>query len=469
MSARGVFRVDDPWRGDLVAEVPLLDVAQAHSAVKRAAAAQREWSRVPLDERIALVLRFARALERRREEVAREISRQMGKPIVQARAEVATCVDRTRQLAALAPAALADERVEPLPGIERWISHEPVGVVLVIAAWNYPLLVPVNTVAAAVLAGDAVLIKHAPRTPLCAEAFAAAFREAGAPAALVAPLHVDHEVVAAVVSHPAIGYVAFTGSVPGGRAVYEMVARRRFVEVGLELGGKDAAWVAEDADPIAAAEQLVEGAMYNAGQSCCAVERIFVHRSLYDRFVEHAVRFAASWRLGDPLDEATTMGPMARPEAPGQLAAQVKEARAAGGRVLCGGFPVQVEGRGRFFAPTIVADAPNDCSLMQEESFGPVVGIAALSGDEEAVRHINASRYGLTASVWSRDPERARRIGARIEVGTVFLNRCDYLDPHLAWTGWKESGRGVSLSRFGFLPVTRRKSWHFRREIPGST
>ena len=462
LDERAVFRVDDPYRGGVVAEVPLLDAARAHSAVERAALAQRAFARLSLEERMAVCRGFVTALERRAEPVAHGISRQMGKPLSQARSEVVTCLDRARTLIDLAPAALEPERPQQKEGFRRWISHEPVGVVLVIAAWNYPLLVPVNAVVAAVLAGNAVLIKHAPRTPLCAEHFASAFCEAGAPFDLVAPLHADHDVVAQVVAHPAIGYVAFTGSVRGGRQVYEAVAKRRFVEVGLELGGKDAAYVAADADLASAVEGLVDGAMYNAGQSCCAVERIYVHRSLYDPFVEQAVRQVGGYVLGDPLDEATTMGPLALQQAPAFLEGQVAEARAAGARILCGGERLRVEGRGRFFAPTVVADAPQRCSLMQEESFGPVVAIAPVDDDDEAVRLINDSRYGLTASIWSADPERAERLGAKIEAGTIYLNRCDYLDPALAWSGWKESGRGVSLSRFGFLPVTRRKSWNFR-------
>lgn len=459
---RKVFRVEDPWRGDLVAEIPLLDEARAHSTVERAAAAQRGWARRPLEERIAICDAFVAAFERRGEDVARDVTRQMGKPIAQARAEVATCLDRVRALIELAPRALAAERLPDRPGLRRWITHEPVGVVLVIAAWNYPLLVPVGAVVSAVLAGNGALIKHAPMTPLCAEHFAAAFAEAGAPLDLVAPLHADHEVVARVIEHPAIGYVAFTGSVRGGREVAAEVARRRFIEVGLELGGKDAAYVAEDADPAEAAAALVDGAMYNAGQSCCAVERIYVHRSLYDPFVEQAVRIARGLRAGDPMDEATTLGPMAQPHAPAFLQAQVEEAERAGGKLLCGGAPLRAPGNGRAFAPTVVADAPQGCSLMQEESFGPVVGIAPVEDDDEAVRRIEDCRYGLTASIWTRDPERAARLGERLSVGTVYMNRCDFLDPALAWTGWKESGRGVSLSRFGFLAVTRRKSWNFR-------
>lgn len=456
-----VFRVDDPFSGEIVAEIPLLSPEAARATVERVAAVQRRWSRTPISERIALCNAFVEAFAAKGEAIALEVSRQMGKPLAQARGEVRTCLERARTMIALAEEALAPVELPPAEGFRRWITHEPVGVVLDIAAWNYPLLIAVNVVVPAVLAGDAVLIKHAPRTPLAGERFAEAFREAGAPADLVAPLHVDHEVAARVMAMPEVGYVSFTGSVRGGHEVYAEVARR-FVDAGLELGGKDPAYVAEDADLGAALENLIDGAMYNAGQSCCGIERIYVHRSLYDSFVEGAVRLANAYVLGDPRDEKTTMGPMALPSAPSFLAAQIAEAREKGGRVLCGGGPVQVGGKGRFFAPTVVADATHEMALMREESFGPVVGIAPVQSDEEAIAQMNDSRYGLTASVWTRDEERARRVGAEVETGTFFLNRCDYLDPALAWTGVKDSGKGGSLSRFGFLPLTRRKSWHFR-------
>lgn len=459
--ARRAFVVDDPYRGDIVAEVPLFDEARAHSIVERAAAAQRDWARRPLEERIAVCHAFVAALDRRSDDVARDITLQMGKPLAQARAEVATCLDRARTLIELAPGALAEERLPAREGLWRRITHEPVGVVLVIAAWNYPLLVAIGPVMASLLAGNAVVLKHAPRTPLCAEHFAQAFAEAGAPLDLVAPLHVDHRVAAQVIEHPAIGFVSFTGSVSGGRQVLLEVASRRFVGVGLELGGNDAAYVAEDADLSVAAAGLVEGATWNAGQSCCAVERVFVHRSLYDSFVEATVRLARELVPGDPLDEGTTLGPMAQPDAPARLRMLVDEARAAGGSLLCGGASIQPGGRGRFFAPTVIADVPAGCSLMRQEVFGPILAIAPVGGDEEALRRMNDGPYGLTASLWTTNRARAERMGARLDVGTVYMNRCDFLDPSLPWSGRRQSGRGISLSHLGFLPVTRPKSWNF--------
>lgn len=456
------FVVESPFSGELVAEVPLLSADGARAQVERSFAAHRAWSQTTLEERISLCERVCEQLLANRDRIAHEISLQMGKPLSQALGEVGTAVARARYLMGIAAEALAEERPAPIEGFERRITHEPVGVVLAIGAWNYPLLIAVNVVVPSVLAGNAVLIKPSPRTPLCASHFVDAFAAADAPQDLVASLMADHETVAQVVEHPAIGFVSFTGSVRGGREVYAEVARRRLIDVGLELGGKDPAYVAEDADVAHAAENLVDGAFYNAGQSCCAIERVYVHRRHYDEFLERAATFVRAYRLGDPLADGIGMGPMALSGAPDVLARQVMEATANGARVVVEGGPTTVDGRGRFFAPALLADVDNRLSLMQEESFGPVLGVARVDSDEEAVERMNHSRYGLTAVLWTADVERARRLGRKLESGTVFMNRCDYLDPGLPWTGVKDSGKGASLSRWGFAAVTRRKSWHFR-------
>ncbi len=461
MDPARTLRVDDPFTGELACELPLATAVEAAEIVDRAADAQRAWAGVPVSERVALVQRFADALLRRREEIARDISRQMGKPVAEARGEVGTCAHRATHMASIAEETLAGERLPEKPGFERVIAHEPLGVVVDVAPWNYPLLTAVNVVAPAVLAGNAVVLKHASRTPLCGEHFARAFREAGAPSGLVQSLVAGHDVVAGVIARPEVALVALTGSNGAGRQVHRAAAER-LLPVVLELGGKDAAYVAEDADVPFAAANVVEGAFYNAGQSCCGVKRIYVHRAVRRDFVEAALAAAASYAPGDPSQDATTLGPLATPEAPGELEAQVREARARGARVLCGGERAQVDGRGRFFLPTLVEGAPADAIIVTEESFGPVAVLAEVADDGEAVGRINASRFGLSASVWTRSADRARTLGRAIQAGTVYMNRCDYLDPALPWVGWKQSGLGLSLSRYGLLSLTRAKSYHLR-------
>ncbi len=453
--------VDDPFTGEVACDLPLATADEAMRAVDRAAEAQRRFARAPVRDRVALVQAFCEAFRARNEEVARDVTRMMGKPIREARGEVETMIGRARHMASIAEEALADERLPPKAGFERFIGREPLGVVLDVAPWNYPLLTAVNVVAPAVLAGNAVLLKHSSRTPLCGEHFARAFAAAGAPPDLVQSLVADHATVSQVMARPEVGYVAFTGSVPGGREV-QRDAARRFVPVGLELGGKDPAWVAEDADLDHAIRNLAEGAFYNAGQSCCGIERVYVHERHYAPFLEGLVEAARGFAPGNPADEATTLGPMAQPDAPAFLARQVAEAREKGGRVLCGGERAQVGGRGRFFTPTVVADATHAMSIVREESFGPVVAVAPARDDEEALRLMNDSRFGLTAAVWTASRERAEAMGRRLEAGTVYMNRCDYLDPALPWVGVKDSGLGCSLSRHGLLALTRPKSFHLR-------
>jgi len=298
---------------------------------------------------------------------------------------------------------------------------------------------------------------------LCADHFAKAFEKAGAPKGLVQALHADHSTVARVLARPEVGFAHFTGSVKGGHEVYSEVAKSRFIDVGLELGGKDPAYIAEDADLKYAVENVVDGGFYNAGQSCCGVERVYVHKSLYKQFLDQAVPLIQAYNLGNPLESSTTLGPMAQQSAIDFLTKQVQEAKQMGGRVLVGGSATKDKaGKGRFFAPTLVADATHKMGLMIEENFGPVFGVMPVASDEEAVKLMNDSPYGLTASIWSKSQERALKLAPQIETGTVFMNRCDYLDPYLAWTGVKDTGKGVTLSKHGFDAVTRLKSYHLR-------
>jgi acyl-CoA reductase-like NAD-dependent aldehyde dehydrogenase len=445
-------------------EAPLREVAYTSAAelegiVAGARAAQRDWRRVPVAERVRACGQMAPAFRAMADQVALDITRQMGKPLQQARNEIATMIDRAETMCRLAESALADEPLPPKDGFARFIRREPLGVVLDIAAWNYPLLIAVNVIVPAVLAGNAVLVKHARLTPLCGSHFAEAFARTGVPPGLVAAVTLDHDAATALIRSGQIDYVSFTGSVAGGREVYGQVAHR-FIDAGLELGGKDPAYVCEDANFEFAVENVVDGAFYNAGQSCCGIERVYVARPIYARFVDAAAALVRQYSMGNPEDPATTLGPLAHRKGKDLVEQHVAEARAAGARVLTGGTPWR--GPGYFVEPAVLTGVDHSMKVMREETFGPVVGIMPVRDDGEAVRLMNDSPYGLTASIWTEDMDRATRVMAELDAGTVYANRCDYLDPMLPWVGVKDSGKGCSLSHLGFAHLTRPKSFHLR-------
>src|SRR5579864_9094655 len=364
-----------------------------------------------------------------KETVALDLTRQMGKPIRQSRQEVDTMLDRADTMLRLAPSSLQDEMLPPKEGFRRFIRHEPLGIVLNIPAWNYPLLIAVNVVIPALVAGNAVLIKHARLTPLCGDAFVDAFRKTSLPADLVASVHVGHDVVRRLIEKRAVDFISFTGSVEGGREVYRH-ASAQLLDMGLELGGKDPALVCEDANFDFAVTNLVDGAFYNAGQSCCAVERIYVARPLFARFLDAFVAEVRNYIVGDPEDPATGIGPLAQLKALDVLKHQVDQAVQRGAKLLTGGK--RAAGRGYFFEPAVLVDVDHSMDLMMEESFGPVIGIMPVDSEDEAILLMNDSPYGLTASIWTEDPKRGEALAARTAAGTVYVNRCDYLDPELA-------------------------------------
>jgi acyl-CoA reductase-like NAD-dependent aldehyde dehydrogenase len=453
-----------PIDGRVAYSYDQLDVDAAMRRLERAQEVQRDWRRTPLSERVTLCLGMLDAYAAKVDPNAEQITRMMGKPLGQAKGEFQrSMTERVKHLCAIAAEALADEPLPIANNLRRWVRHEPVGVVLDIAAWNYPLLIAVNVIVPAVLAGNAVLVKHASQTALVAEQFEDAFIAAGAPNGLVQAVHLDHATVAKLVASRRLGYVSFTGSVRGGHEVYRTVAKDNFIGVGLELGGKDPALVLSDCDFDFAVENLVDGAFYNAGQSCCGIERIYVEHTIYDRFVEAYVAKTREYVVGDPLDPQTTIGPMVDANAADHVRAQIEEALGRGAKALIGPGDFRVPDASRaYLAPQVLVGVDHSMSVMKEESFGPVIGIMKVADAAEGVRLMNDSDYGLTASIWTKDAERGEALATYVEAGTVYMNRCDYLDPGLAWTGVKDSGFGCSLSRLGFLQVTRPKSYHLR-------
>lgn len=440
--------------------LPLAELRESCAAARRA---QVAWAQVPLRERCELVARFCDSFERQSESIAGDLTAQMGKPITQARAEVRGTLARARSLVEQADLALSPRRPEPITGYDRYVERIPQGVVLNMAAWNYPLLIAVNVVVPAVLAGNAVLIKHSARTPLAGDIFATTFMGIGGPVGLVQSVQATHKVMAEFIAgQGGPDYVAFTGSVAGGRAVAR-AARERFIGVGLELGGKDGAYVMAEQDDLSwVAANLAEGFTYNCGQSCCAVERIYVHEKVYDSFCQEFLKHASNWRPADPSLPESNLGPLVSSAARDHILSQARSARDAGGAVLLEGGPLSVGGKGYFYAPEVFAMSSNDAALMREENFGPIVGLVKVSSDEQGVALVNDSAFGLTASVWGTDSETARRVVSQMSAGTVFLNRADYLDPQLPWTGYRDSGMGSTLGLEGFWNLTKPRSIHLR-------
>src|SRR6478609_344374 len=439
----------------------LLSDAAIDAAVTAARTAQVAWRAVPVAERLSKVGAFLDALLAMNQEVVPEIAQQMGRP-VRYGGEFGGVEERARHMM-----RIADESLRAVPaenekaGFRRMIKREPVGVVMVIAPWNYPYLTAINTIVPALMAGNAVILKHAAQTLLVGERIAEAFRRAGLPKGLFHNLVLSHEQTEKLLGSGRIDHINFTGSVAGGRAIERAVAGT-FASLGLELGGKDPAYVRADAKLDHAIENLVDGAFYNSGQCCCGVERIYVDAAIFDDFVEGFADLTRKYVVGNPLDQSTTLGPMARSSFADTVRGQIAEARRKGATAL---INMKVDGDragSPYLAPEVLTNVNHQMEVMREESFGPVVGIMKVRDDEEALTLMNDSPYGLTASIWTRDTDRAAELGSRIETGTVYMNRCDYLDPHLTWTGVKDTGRGAALSRYGFDALTQPKSFHLR-------
>lgn len=451
-----------PIDGSELARRPVASEAEIEATLRLSRAAQPGWAAAPLAARKAVIAAFVAALEAANPEIVPELAWQMGRP-VRYGGELRSLKERVAALLDLAEVALADDVPAPIPGYERRIKRMPAGVVLVIAPWNYPYLTAINTIVPALLAGNAVVLKHSAQTLLVGERIAAALATAGLPPGVFANVFLSHETTAKVIAARAVDHVTFTGSVAGGRAI-ERAAAGSFIGLGLELGGKDPAYVRPDAPMADTVAALVDGAVFNSGQCCCGIERIYVHAAVYEEFIARYAALAGGYVLGNPLDPATTLGPMAAVRFAETVRAHVAEAVSRGARALVDpeSFPADRPG-----SPYVMAQAltgvDHSMRLMREETFGPVAGIMKVGSDEEAIALMNDSDYGLTASIWTTDMEAAGALGDRIATGTVFMNRCDYVDPYLAWTGVKDTGRGASLSRLGFESVTRPRSYHFKQ------
>ncbi|MGI9435807.1 MAG: aldehyde dehydrogenase family protein, partial [Geminicoccaceae bacterium] len=420
-----------------------------------------DWASVPLDARIQVARAAVAALREMNDDIVPELAWSMGRP-VRYGGEIGGVEERAYHMADIASEALSPIEIEDSEQFHRYIAREPAGLVFVMAPWNYPYLTAINTIAPALIAGNAVVLKHATQTLLTGERFEQAFAKAGLPENVFTNLFLDHATTEKLIAAGNFDHVNFTGSVGGGRTI-ERAAAGTFTCIGLELGGKDPGYVCEDADLDVAVDTLIDGAMFNAGQCCCGIERIYVTDSLFEKFVDKAVAIVEGYKLGNPLDEATTLGPMAHRRFADEVRAQISEAVAAGAKPLIGSDRFKEDDGGTYLAPEILIDVDHTQRVMRDESFGPVVGIMKVKDDAEAVRLMNDSDFGLTASLWTNDVERAAAIGKGVETGTVFMNRCDYLDPALCWTGCKDTGKGGALSEIGYHNLTRPKSYHLKK------
>lgn len=421
------------------------------------------WKEISLPERKKYITAFTDSIVADQISIAEEITWQMGRPLSQSPGEIRGFEERARHMVSIAEKSLQTHELGDDGNIKRWMTKKPLGILAVLSPWNYPFLTSVNAIVPALMAGNVVILKHSFQTPLVAERYAKAARIAGLPEGVFQILHLNHKNTVQLIGHDQINGVCFTGSVAGGIAVQKALINK-FIPCGLELGGKDPAYIRVDADLNHSVENLVEGSFFNSGQSCCGIERIYVHEDIYKPFVDNFVEITNKYQLGNPLESGTNLGPMVKTEAADFVRKQIKEAVKLGARSLVDeSLFSESRKNSPYLSPHVMVDVNHNMNLMTEESFGPVVGIMKVKNDHEAIQFMNDSKYGLTASIWTKDLTEAQILGNQIETGTVFMNRCDYLDPALAWTGVKNSGKGVTLSEIGYDHVTRVQSFNFRK------
>lgn len=459
----GTARIISPIDGSVYAERAYASDTAIHAAVTAARKAHPQWAALNIAERAGYCRAALDALAAMQDEIIPEIAWQMGRP-TRYGGENGGVQERGQYMIDIAEEALKPYVPAQKDGFRRYVKHVPLGVVMVIAPWNYPYLTAVNTIIPALMAGNTVLLKHATQTLLTGERFAQAFEKAGIPKGVFQNIVLDHGSTEKLLASGTIDHVNFTGSVGGGRAI-EKAAAGTFMTLGLELGGKDPAYVLPDVNLDHAVANLVDGAFFNSGQCCCGIERIYVHEAVYDRFVDGFIDLTKQYVVGNPLDAATTLGPMAQARFADLIREQKAEALRKGAKAHVN-MKVENDIAGSpYIAPEVLTHVDHQMSVMREESFGPIVGIMKVRNDEEALALMNDSNYGLTASLWTSDTDHAAALGDRIETGTVFMNRCDYLDPALVWTGVKDTGKGAALSPIGYGNLTRPKSFHLREKI----
>lgn len=455
------FEIISPSTNEILAHRDYSDGNTIEKTLAKATTAFKQWRRTSITQRAEICLKMVQHFQNNIEVISEEITMQMGRPIQYAPFEIkGGFKERAEYMIHIAADTLADQKVSEISGFERFIRKEALGTILILAPWNYPYLTSVNAIIPALMAGNSVILKHATQTALCAERYLEAFQAAGLPDGVFGILHLDHDQVSEIISDERIAYTAFTGSTEGGKAIQKAIGTR-FISSGLELGGKDPAYVCRDADLGSSIKNLVDGSFFNSGQSCCGIERIYVHEDVFDAFVDGFVKLTRNYILDDPMNTTTTLGPMVRIKNARSVMDQIESAVANGAKALIdrADFPTMPL---PYLAPQVLIHVDHTMDIMKEETFGPVVGIMPVKSDEQAVKLMNDSRYGLSASIWTNDLERALRIGDEVETGTWFMNRCDYLDPELAWTGVKDSGKGCTLSALGYDHVTRSKSFHLK-------
>ena len=448
-----------PIDGEIFAKRNTLSLKDAKDKVQLLRAAQKTWSARPLAERISLVMDGVDAVGKMNEQIVPELAQMMGRPIRYG-GEFGGFKERAQYMSEIAEQALQDIEISNDSSFKRYIKRIPHGLVLVVAPWNYPYMTAINTIAPALIAGNVVALKHATQTLLVGERLVDAFISVGIPEDVFINMYLDHDTTSRLIEENSFDFVNFTGSLRGGIEM-ERAAAGTFTPVGTELGGKDPGYVMEDADLDAAVETLIDGAMFNSGQCCCGIERIYVVESLYEKFLQKAINIVENYKLGNPLEPETTLGPMANKRFSDEVRLQINEAVELGATAHIEVF--KNDDAGTYVTPQILTGVDHNMRIMKDETFGPVVCIMPVSSDEEAISLMNDSEFGLTASLWTKDVGRAEKIADQIETGTVFLNRADYLDPALCWTGCKNTGSGGGLSIIGYHNLTRPKSYHLKK------